>query len=57
MDEQLPPQPTIWDQFLGVGRVRKCFAIGIMIAAALVYPGLLLFAFGYFIYLRRKRNK
>ena len=34
MDEQLPPQPTIWDQFLGVGRVRKSIAIGLMIAAA-----------------------
>ena len=56
MDEQLPPQPTIWDQFLGVGRVRKSIAIGLMIAAALLYPVLLVFAFGYFIYIRLKRN-
>jgi len=57
MDGQLPPQPSIWDQFLGVGRVRKYIAIGLMIAAAFFFPALLLFYFGYFIYIRRKRNK
>ena len=57
MDAQLPPQPTIWDQFIGVGKTRKYVFGALMLAAAFFFPGLLLFYFGYFIYLRRKRNK
>lgn len=54
MDEQLPPPPTNREQWQMQSRLRKSIYIALLVGGAWVFPPVLLFYIGYYIYLRRK---
>ena len=55
MDEQLPPRPSIWDRYLGRGgRLQKTIFIALIVGSVWIFPPVLFFYIGYYIYQRRK---